>query len=100
MLLAAFQHAEGEGVVVPLSGRVAFGRYLDPGGFVERREDGLAFRVGLDFGDVETAGAGQGGGEDSRAADDADFIYAVLLRRLPGDLDGLVQGGADQRALG
>lgn len=63
-------------------------------------QDRIPFGSRVDLGDVEAARAGQGGGEQGRAADDADLVRAVLLGGLAGDLYRLVQIGADHGALG
>ncbi len=75
-------------------------RGADEGGFVKDREDGVAFRFGLDLGDVQASGARQGGGEYGRAADDADLVHAVVGRLFAGDGQGFVQRRTDDGALG
>ena len=56
--------------------------------------------IGVDLGEVKTLGAGQGEREDARAADHADLADAVLAGRVAADADGLLEGRADQGALG
>ncbi len=76
-------------MVVVLAGRIVLGADLLPLALVEALEGDVALGVGMDLGEVDAPGPGQGEFEQGDAADHADLVAAVFLGLLADIMDRL-----------